>query len=176
LKQKKSISVNIESKTKLKMALYSILYTSKSNAGGSDSEIFKIIEKAQIKNASLGLTGMLLYIEDSFLQVIEGEEENVKELIDVIRHDPRHYHFNVILQGRVKERSFEKWRMGLKIFTSQDLMDVKMINKDNDFDLIDTLNQNGNITMELMRYFYLNGEVDFKKFWSSNNQIEKPKE
>ncbi len=158
------------------MALYSILYTSKSSVGVFDSEIFKIIEKAQVKNAELGLTGMLLYIEDAFLQVIEGEEENVKALIDVIRHDPRHYHFSVILQGKIEQRNFEKWRMGLKIFTPQDLMDMKMINQDNEFDLIETLNQDGNITMELMRHFYLNGKIDFRSFWNSKNYIDKPKE
>ena len=153
------------------MALYRLLYHSKASQKMKDSEIFSIIEKAQENNKQLNVTGLLLYIDDGFIQCLEGEEEVVKDLYRKISNDDRHEQARVVLQGNIKERDFDSWNMGLKIFTGQDILDLKQMNQNEEFDLLTDLAEKSNLAIELMRFFYKNGKIDFTKFWNSQNNI-----
>lgn len=154
------------------MSLYRIVYHSKAALSMKDSEIFSIVSKAQVNNKNLGITGLLLYIEDSFFQLLEGDEQTVKELYYKIAQDERHENVRPVLQGKIDSRDFSSWNMGLKIFTTQDIQDLKEINKNQEFDLLADLSEKQDLAIELMRYFYKNGDIDFNKFWSSNNDID----
>lgn len=138
-----------------------------------DSEIFKIVETAQKYNKPHDITGLLLFIEGAFIQLLEGEESVIKDLYRKISQDERHEQAKSLMQGPIKKRDFESWNMGLKIFTKQDIDDLKMINQNQDFNLLKDLTTKQDLAIELMRYFYKNGGVDFNLFWSSeNNDIE----
>lgn len=63
--------------------------------------------------------------------------------------------------------------MGLKICTKQDIEDLKQINKNPDFNSLSDLQAKQDLTIELLRYFYKYGTIDFNHFWTSNdNSIE----
>lgn len=64
-----------------------------------------------------GVTGTLLYAGDTFLNVLEGEHEAVHELFDVIRSDERHIWIDILFEGRIRARMFDRWSMGLCVFT-----------------------------------------------------------
>ena len=46
----------------------------------TNDQIEEIVEKARIKNAKLGITGILLTVDDCFMQVLEGDKDTVMEL------------------------------------------------------------------------------------------------
>jgi len=85
------------------------------------TELLTMLEECRRNNSELGITGMLLYREGAFLQVLEGRPEAVMRVIDDIKGDPRHNLFRMILNGTSEERLFPEWSMGF-----QDLTDVSL--------------------------------------------------
>jgi hypothetical protein len=137
------------------------------------SDIIDIINTAQKFNKSINVTGMLMFVAENFIQYLEGAEEDVLMLYNKIAKDRRHVNCQVILQGRsgVNYRHFANWNMGLKIITEQDLKDIRDLNKNPNFDLFEELNNHPDIAKQLMKHFYNHGEINFREFWTSSNNI-----
>ncbi|MGH1477318.1 MAG: BLUF domain-containing protein [Geminicoccales bacterium] len=69
------------------------------------------IEASQ-NNSSLGVSGILMVVGSSFLQVLEGEEDVVDRLLNKIDQDSRHTDIRVIYRGTLPDRIFGRWSMG----------------------------------------------------------------
>ena len=74
----------------------------------------EILKTARDNNHQRNITGMLLFHEGSFIQVLEGNAEEVEALYEMISQDPRHKDANVVLKTEVEERAFDQWSMGYK--------------------------------------------------------------
>lgn len=70
--------------------------------------------ESRARNLEDGITGLLLYKDGSALQVLEGDEELVKNLYDRIRADPRVTNSLVLIQRTTDKREFPNWSMGYK--------------------------------------------------------------
>ena len=101
--------------------MYELLYTSVSPQGLSESELKIILENARSKNSSLGITGMLIYHDREIMQILEGEEEDVKALYQAISNDSRHRSVEVLYQGTIEHRSFSQWTMAFKLLDPEDV-------------------------------------------------------
>lgn len=78
-----------------------------------DASCVREILKTSIRNNSANhVTGMLLYINESFLQVLEGAPDTVDQLFTTICADPRHTSALKVLELNVSERQFSQWSMG----------------------------------------------------------------
>jgi len=55
---------------------------------------------------------MLVYKDMSFLQVLEGNEGDIREIYDTIHEDPRHHRIKVLFETEVAHREFGEWAMG----------------------------------------------------------------
>lgn len=64
-------------------------------------------------NAAAGITGLLLFNGQNFLQLLEGERDAVDALLDRVETDPRHSGVVVVTDIEVAERSFPGWSMRL---------------------------------------------------------------
>lgn len=91
--------------------MINLIYASSATEMLTEPALLEILEKAREKNARLGITGMLLYRGGNFLQVLEGEDETVRELYKVIRQDQRHKGVMLIAERPVSERNFAEWKM-----------------------------------------------------------------
>ena len=78
----------------------------------SPEDIAAILAVSRRNNAAEGITGMLLYHDQSFLQVLEGEEPALSRRFERIARDPRHRNLIVLARGGVQARAFGAWRMG----------------------------------------------------------------
>ncbi len=58
------------------------------------------------------VTGILLYSEGSFFQVLEGEPETIDNLFAGISRDERHQQVTVIIREPISRRAFGDWTMG----------------------------------------------------------------
>lgn len=94
------------------MPLISLVYVSFASHDLSDDELKAILAKAREKNKRLNVTGMLLYRDRFFIQVLEGEQDVVEPLFDVIAADDRHTNVLKIYSNEISERSFSDWSMG----------------------------------------------------------------
>jgi hypothetical protein len=91
-----------------------LVYVSTAVEDFSTEELVELLRKARQKNEKLGITGMLLYKNREFMQALEGEEDVVLELANLIKEDPRHRDARVILKGPAKRREFPDWTMGFR--------------------------------------------------------------
>ena len=67
-----------------------LVYVSSAVKLFSDEELVQLLEASRENNSKIGVTGMLLYKEGNFMQLIEGPEESVRSLHAKISIDPRH--------------------------------------------------------------------------------------
>jgi len=95
--------------------MFCLVYASAGVTEWSALEVEAMLLGFREKNASLNITGLLLYKDGSFLQALEGEESVVRKLYDTIASDPRHQQVTLMLEIPIEERSFPDWSMGLKI-------------------------------------------------------------
>lgn len=99
--------------------MYHLIYTSYAVRPFSDKELKDLLIEARANNFTNKITGMLIYLQQRFIQVLEGDKNKVMELLDVIRHDPRHNKVNIILEGNSRTRIFRNWSMGFKSLDTQ---------------------------------------------------------
>jgi FAD-dependent sensor of blue light len=92
--------------------MHQVVYASAAVEAFSEAELSELLSRARMKNERLGVTGMLLYHEGSFLQVVEGREEVLEALFRTISKDQRHHRIVSLLRRPVQERQFGNWKMG----------------------------------------------------------------
>ena len=88
-------------------------YASAASAPFSSEALGDLLLGARRKNSRLGLTGMLLYHQDSFFQVLEGRSAIVESLYERISVDDRHTKIVKLINEPIEQRSFSEWTMGL---------------------------------------------------------------
>ena len=94
--------------------MFYLVYVSVAAGRVSKDELLDILEKSRTDNAKAGITGMLLYKDGNYMQVLEGEEDSVRELYARIRRDPRHLGIVTLVEGERADRCFGDWSMGFQ--------------------------------------------------------------
>jgi hypothetical protein len=89
-----------------------VVYVSAAVSPFSADALKALLAKARIRNATYGVTGMLLYHSGSFLQVLEGHEADVNLIFSSILRDPRHAGTKVLHRQTIEYREFPDWSMG----------------------------------------------------------------
>jgi hypothetical protein len=112
------------------MNLIHCIYASTATAGFQEASIPQLLEGARIKNSARGITGMLLFIEGSFFQVLEGEADTVDMIYATIATDSRHARVTQIIREPIAQRSFDEWSMG---FASVGRAEASQLVGTNDF-------------------------------------------
>lgn len=106
------------------LPMYFLIYVSIATTPFSTGELVDLLEHARKNNLRAGVTGMLLYKNGNFMQVLEGEEKTVRALSAKIARDPRHQKMITLLEGTTEEREFSEWSMG---FNNLDMPDASEI-------------------------------------------------
>jgi len=89
-----------------------LIYSSRMTAPMSMAEIVVLLDKARSHNTREGLTGMLTFGSESFLQAIEGPADAVNRLYARILRDPRHTRVMLLGYRPIPHRRFSTWSMG----------------------------------------------------------------
>lgn len=105
-----------------------LIYCSATSRELSTKELEEILEQSRANNAKAGLTGMLLYEDGAFFQVLEGEAEAVETLYGKIEQDERHTRVMKLIAEPIEEREFGEWTMGYPKVTRQDLQEIPGLN------------------------------------------------
>lgn len=88
------------------------LYASRAHGALTADILESILEKSTQKNPRAGITGLLCYANDVFVQVIEGGRDEVCELFNALVRDPRHEQIRLLAFEEISERRFGGWSMG----------------------------------------------------------------
>jgi hypothetical protein len=92
--------------------LVRLLYASRARGPLSPELIESILSKSRRKNTERGITGILCYSEDIFLQALEGARDEVCEVFNAIVRDERHENVRLLQFEEIGERRFGGWTMG----------------------------------------------------------------
>jgi hypothetical protein len=95
------------------MALTELIYVS-TMIGEAEQKLKSIWEASLQHNQMNGITGMLLYHQGGFMQVLEGGRAKVMETYARICEDKRHHHIETLTISEVGYRHFGPWSMGFK--------------------------------------------------------------
>lgn len=104
--------------------LYQLVYTSISRDSLLQSELNRLVERCSASNREHGLTGLLLYDGQRFLQVVEGPKEAVLRRYERIKVDPRHHSVTELVERTVTKRHFREWDMGYRSAKKDELQKV----------------------------------------------------
>lgn len=92
--------------------LLQIVYSSEASRVMSITDLDKILDTARTQNDANGVSGILLFGDGQFIQVLEGESEAVEETMNRVAGDTRHKNVTILLKRPVEGRTFGGWRMG----------------------------------------------------------------
>ncbi len=90
----------------------------------SSTELASLLEECRRNNSRADVTGILLYQNGSFFQVLEGEHDTVEGLFHKISRDKRHHQTKKIISEPIAARSFAAWTMGFPKITSKELATI----------------------------------------------------
>lgn len=95
-----------------------IIYKSRAKPWVSAEDLAEVLNASRRNNSERGLSGLLVYTNGHFLQVLEGLEQHVDERFAIIQADQRHSDCRMICEERIFEPDFGVWNMG---FWSDDI-------------------------------------------------------
>lgn len=101
--------------------MFWLAYVSSATQLFSKADLVDLLIRSREKNSRLGITGLLLYRDGNFMQVLEGEEKAVLELYGTICRDSRHFGQFILDQGHCDARQFSEWAMGFRDLSGQDV-------------------------------------------------------
>jgi hypothetical protein len=92
--------------------LIHVIYVSSAAPDISEHETVKFLNEARQANRKNDVSGMMLYIGGCFLQLLEGETNNVDIVCRTIFLDNRE--MKMVLREPIAEREFPEWTMGFE--------------------------------------------------------------
>lgn len=100
---------------------YRIIYSSQATATMSIADLEEILVDARTGNERRKVTGVLVYVDGVFLQILEGEEQALRSLMRSIASDSRHTGVKVFYEAEVDSPTFTSWRMAYLSATPQQM-------------------------------------------------------
>ncbi|MBZ9729422.1 BLUF domain-containing protein [Salegentibacter sp. JZCK2] len=91
-----------------------LAYVSRQSHVLTDKDLKELLTKSRNNNSAIEVTGMLIYFHGSFIQYLEGKEENIDWLYNKIAKDKRHHSVTELDSGFSDERAFSDWSMAFK--------------------------------------------------------------
>lgn len=88
-----------------------LTYASRTSANVDEAELKAILSKAQKNNALMGITGMLFFNKQYFLQSIEGPRTYINQLLMKLMADNRHYDLQILESIDIETRIWPQWAM-----------------------------------------------------------------
>ncbi|MCM8533246.1 MAG: BLUF domain-containing protein [Lentisphaeraceae bacterium] len=102
------------------MSNFQLIYASKSVTNFDFKSIKELSTKAAANNKSLDVTGLLIYGEGKYIQILEGSQEEVNRLFLKISTDKRHADIVLLNYCKAIGRQFPQWNMGCLLLDTQE--------------------------------------------------------
>lgn len=141
--------------------MYHLVYTSHATNPFGESDLVALLKECREFNVKNNITGMLLYIQGKFIQVLEGNREEVIPLYERISADPRHHRVSVIMEGESDGRIFKDWSMGFRRLTEQEAIHLGGFRDIDQFFARKRINEESNVLLVFLKLFYNKNMVEF---------------
>ena len=101
-----------------------ITYVSRATEPMRAEQLLALLQKCLTNNAVNGVTGMMFYGNETFLQALEGDADVVDRLLNTIRRDLRHKELLVLRRRPIEQREYQNWGMGFMRVSNDELRQV----------------------------------------------------
>ena len=142
--------------------MYYLIYISKAAKLMEDDDLEYLLAESRAWNEDHHITGMLLYVqgrfldkvEGRFMQLLEGDKEEVLYIYNKIASDSRHYRLIVLSQDEKEDRHFKTWTMGYKPLDYETFKSLPGFFKLDDDFLQSIALQQSSVPLDLLKSFY----------------------
>lgn len=91
-----------------------LIYVSSAKRKMKQGDLLDLLQVSRSNNKRLDVTGVLVYRNGAFLQVLEGQEQAVERLYERICADERHKDVTTLMKEPADRRDFPDWAMGFR--------------------------------------------------------------
>jgi len=102
-----------------------VTYVSRTREPMGAEQLLDLLMQCRENNQQQDITGMLLYGNGTFLQVLEGDDSVIDELVAQILEDPRHADIEVLSRESLDQRDYAEWSMGFDLVSDESLREVQ---------------------------------------------------
>lgn len=104
--------------------MHHIIYLSWATTPFNDQQLRDLLQEARSYNTQAGITGIMLYGNGCFMQVLEGEQATVHTLYEHIKLDARHRDVTAYADKAISQRAFGEWAMAFHHASPQQLAEA----------------------------------------------------
>lgn len=126
-------------------------------------QLEQILKECLEWNVPHHISGILIYLDGTFLQVIEGEGHAVDEIFEKISNDSRHIGVTKLLDEEIPSREFDVWEMSFRAINKEDLKAYEDFVDLDDLDFRGTFHEMGG--KKLLKSFYELNKKQGIKYW-----------
>jgi Sensors of blue-light using FAD len=94
--------------------VFSLVYSSTTDHDWTQEELVALLTWSRDWNTEHGVTGLLLYRDCVFMQMLEGDEDTVRSLFGRITVDRRHQDVDLMWVDQIDQRRFTSWSMAFR--------------------------------------------------------------
>ena len=92
--------------------LHALVYQSQATRPLDANDLDRLLLDARVANELADVTGALLHGGQRFVQYLEGTRADVEQIYARIARASQHHRLEILEQGRVEKRLFQRWHMG----------------------------------------------------------------
>jgi hypothetical protein len=141
--------------------MYHLIYSSHSSHPFTKEDLISLLTTSRIANKKTGITGILIYMQGKFIQVLEGDQQKVEAIYRKIQGDSRHKQIKKVMVGNSPERIFNDWSMGFKNLSELDFISLSGFKNIDSFFTFNLLNDQSSIVLVFLKLFYDKNLVDY---------------
>jgi len=144
--------------------MYYLVYVSYAVKPLTEVGLRNLLVHCRDNNTANGITGILIYIDGKFVQILEGSKEQVKSLFENISTDRRHHKVSRILEGSIEERNFPNFSMGFETIDTETFTKLSGFKDIEEFFDYPNVQHWNHPAMNFLRIFKDRESPDFKEF------------
>lgn len=92
--------------------MHELIYTSVATQDFTTDELIVMLKSFREHNKEIKISGILVYYDREFIQLLEGKKETIHNLYNKICQDQRHTNIKIFHEAPITQRSFSDWSMG----------------------------------------------------------------
>jgi hypothetical protein len=111
----------------MEQQLAHLIYVSNASDMMTHEAVRELVDESKKRNREIDVTGVLLYGNQHFMQLLEGDLHVVNALYQKVARDHRHHHVTRIAFYPVPSRQFADWSMNLINLEDHKRVDYKRL-------------------------------------------------
>lgn len=156
----------------MEQSFFQLAYISQATNSFSTSELADLLSLSRKNNLRDEITGFLIYCEDSFFQVVEGNKEKIDGLYAKLIRDTRHNRINRLVYRYTDKRLFTHWSMAFKSIDSADEVAIEgyseFLNKYHQSEALETIPFQASITETYVTFLIMSfRDICLKEYGTS---------